>query len=51
MFWDKEDDVCLVQNRREAAEEAIGFRLNRNALWDIAGFDPCTQVHMHISHA
>jgi hypothetical protein len=43
-FWDDDQDCCLIQNRREAAERALGFRLNKNALWSIEGFDPHLQV-------
>lgn len=43
-FWDDDGDCALIQSRREAAEKAIGFRLNKNALWDISSFDPCVQV-------
>jgi hypothetical protein len=43
-FWDDEGDTVLIQTRREAAEKALGFRLNRNALFNIGGFDMCLMV-------
>ncbi len=45
-FWDAERDGVIIQSRREAAEKALGFRLNYNALWELPGFDVCVMVNV-----
>jgi len=46
IFWDGKKDTVIIQSRREAAEQALGFRLNDNFFYSLKqhGFDMCMQV-------
>jgi hypothetical protein len=45
VFWNKNTDTCIIQARREACENKLGFRLNENAFWGIRSFDVYQQVY------
>lgn len=46
IFWDDQNDVCLDQPRRAAAERALGIKMNRNAFWQ---FDENFDVYQQAS--
>jgi hypothetical protein len=43
-IWDEEAQMPIIASRVKAAEKAIGFKLMRNALWNLRGFNPYRQV-------